>query len=462
MHATEHQFRVADETDSADSATDSEFDTRPKRNWLLKCPKSRTNAPLSPPRPSSPAQAPLLHCRRLAAPPAAAAKAASSWPISLARTLSDPSALVPYEVDSATVAWLLAHNQQLSPPVDQHGVGGKPTALVRPCRHTRSLGVQTDALSLDTSCLLEDFLRSSRAVGLLNSGSAAPQQLGRLRFLSRLVAALGLDLQAQLDRLSSERAKLSAQLAAADHDRQSWPAGARPAAGQLCWGVASARPAAAGTASQLRSDLADTFSHLYLLAANQDEKFSPEPPANTLELIHIEFGARVATLCATVARSAEFGQQRQACVCRRRGYCRRTTTPGSLPPVHAQAKRPLSMLWELRLRPTCWPTAPAVLAAYLSPESKVWRNSWPCTAARMPRRHATAAQQQQQLAAGSSWRGCAASCDACSRPPPSPLATVRQPAAQQLSGAMRADRRERRAARQPKPTSCDDEMMPLR
>uniref|UniRef100_A0A1I8FH37 DM domain-containing protein n=1 Tax=Macrostomum lignano TaxID=282301 RepID=A0A1I8FH37_9PLAT len=39
--------------------------------------------------------------------------------------------LVPYEVDSATVAWLLAHNQQLSPPVDQHGVARQATALAQ-------------------------------------------------------------------------------------------------------------------------------------------------------------------------------------------------------------------------------------------------------------------------------------------------------------------------------------------
>uniref|UniRef100_A0A1I8FBI0 CENP-H domain-containing protein n=1 Tax=Macrostomum lignano TaxID=282301 RepID=A0A1I8FBI0_9PLAT len=224
--------------------------------------------------------------------------------------------LVPYEVDSATVAWLLAHNQQLSPPVDQHGVGGKPTALVRPCRHTRSLGVQTDALSLDTSCLLEDFLRSSRAVGLLNSGSggaaagaasvsesagaqstadaeeSAESLRNRCDELAKvnadlkrlLVAALGLDLQAQLDRLSSERAMLSAQLAAGRVSLlPSWPKSAiasasKPTSGaakftagrvmidELAGWRARLRPAMLGRREpldllqerqQLRSDLAD-------------------------------------------------------------------------------------------------------------------------------------------------------------------------------------------------------------
>uniref|UniRef100_A0A1I8FMM8 FH2 domain-containing protein n=1 Tax=Macrostomum lignano TaxID=282301 RepID=A0A1I8FMM8_9PLAT len=263
----------------------------------------------------------MRHCRR--APSVSGSSAASPLPatggaglpplLSRFQLANQPSEdairskrLVPYEVDSATVAWLLAHNQQLSPPVDQHGVW----------RQANSSGVQTDALSLDTSCLLEDFLRSSRAVGLLNSAVAAPQ-LGRLRFLSRLaqstadaeesaeslrnrcdelakvnadlkrllVAALGLDLQAQLDRLSSEtgpavRPASRGRVCAAP----SWPksaiasaskptsgaansrparvmidelAGWRAAAGQLCWGVASARPAAAGTGSSCGPDLAD-------------------------------------------------------------------------------------------------------------------------------------------------------------------------------------------------------------
>ncbi|PAA48310.1 hypothetical protein BOX15_Mlig007940g1, partial [Macrostomum lignano] len=439
MHATEHQFRVADETDSADSATDSEFDSK---LHSIKKAKQRAKKKLAIEVPKEP-----YKCATVAAAPSVSGSSAASplpatggagLPPLLSRfqLANQPSEdairskrLVPYEVDSATVAWLLAHNQQLSPPVDQHGVGGKPTALVRPCRHTRSLGVQTDALSLDTSCLLEDFLRSSRAVGLLNSGSggaaagaasvsesagaqstadaeeSAESLRNRCDELAKvnadlkrlLVAALGLDLQAQLDRLSSERAQLSAQLAAAESRcselaeerdrlgieadiwRSKFTAG-RVMIDELAGWRARLRASYAGASraldlllqerQQLRSDLADTFSHLYLLAANQDEKFSPEPPANTLELsiLNRHVSLRLWQQWRDLQNSASSGKPVSAAAAATAGVLRRLEACRQCTPGEAAAVDALGAA-----------SAPNLLAdgtgrysaAYLSPESKV-------------------------------------------------------------------------------------------
>uniref|UniRef100_A0A1I8FPD0 BEN domain-containing protein n=1 Tax=Macrostomum lignano TaxID=282301 RepID=A0A1I8FPD0_9PLAT len=284
----------------------------PKRNWLLKCPKSRTNAPLSPPRPASPAQArasPLPATGGAGLPPLLSRFQLANQP---SEDAIRSKRLVPYEVDSATVAWLLAHNQQLSPPVDQHGVGGKPTALVRPCRHTRSLGVQTDALSLDTSYLagLLGCLIAAVAAPQLGPASVsesagaqstadAEESAESLRNRCDELAKVNADLKrllvplwastcrAQLDRLSSEtghnavrpasrgpslaalragpksaiasasKRHLAQQIHGPSHDRRLAGAGA-PAAGQLCWASRAPRPAALQErAASCASDLAD-------------------------------------------------------------------------------------------------------------------------------------------------------------------------------------------------------------
>uniref|UniRef100_A0A1I8JQZ3 tRNA-binding domain-containing protein n=1 Tax=Macrostomum lignano TaxID=282301 RepID=A0A1I8JQZ3_9PLAT len=221
-----------------------------------------------------------------------------------------------------------------------------------------------------------------------------------------LVAALGLDLQAQLDRLSSERAQLSAQLAAAESRcselaeerdrfgieadiwRSKFTAG-RVMIDELAgWRAPGCEPAMPGPLDlllqerqQLRSDLADTFSHLYLLAANQDEKFSPEPPANTLELSilnrHVSLrlwqqwrdlqnsASSGKPVSAAAAATAGVLRRLEACArvhARRSGRCR---CSGSCVCAQPAGRRHRPVFGRL-------PVAPNLKSA----------NSWPCTAAR--------------------------------------------------------------------------------